>query len=324
MCTAIRYQNKDHYFGRNLDADFSFNERVVITPRNHLFSLRNGTEFKTKFAMIGVATVLNDQPLYYEAANEKGLAVAGLNFPGNAEYLPPQPGRTNLASFEFLPWLLGQAQTVSEVRELLKDLVLTNIPFSAEIPVPPLHFMISDRECSIVVEPRADGLHVYENPFDVITNNPPFDFHLWNMRQYRHLSPSIDPVRFSQQYPLEKFCVGMGSIGLPGDTSSASRFVRTAFNLTNSKSEPTEESQVSQFFHVLDSVAMVRGSTVTPNGTNDITLYSCCINLDKGILYYKTYDNSQLTAICMDRVDLDADHLYVYNLVLDQQIRFDN
>ncbi len=324
MCTSISYRKKDLYFGRNLDLEFSYHEQVVITPRNYLFPLRNGEDYYNKYALIGIATVMGNYPLYYEAANEKGLVMAGLNFPNNACYLDPKENTFNITPFEFIPWLLGQADTVAKVKELLQNFTLTNISFAKEMPLSPLHFMVSDKTCSIVIEPMEDGLHIYDNPFDVMTNNPPFEYHLWNMNNYMNLTPNVGNNHFSSHYELKTYCVGMGSIGLPGDASSASRFVRAAFHLTNAPEEDTEDANVTQVFHILDSVSMLKGSTLTHDGKDDMTLYSCCINASKGIFYYKTYNNSQLHAICLDHVDLNKSTLYAYDLVKIQQIHFQN
>lgn len=324
MCTSISYRPGEHYFGRNLDAEFSFREQVVITPRNYRFARRSGGEFYTRYALIGMASVLEDYPLYYEAANEAGLAMAGLNFPKNAHYQEPVEGKENLALFEFIPWLLGQASTVREARTLLEKVNLVGWPFSAQIPCAPLHYMISDRTESLVVEPVADGLKLYDNPYDVMTNEPTFDFHCWNLQQYMHLSPKNQENHFTSRYPLESYAVGMGAVGLPGDVSSVSRFVRAAFNLANSESDNTEEGNVSQFFHVLDSVSMVRGATLTDKEERDITFYQSCINTDRGIYYYKTYDNNQITAIDLHRADLDGTALIVYPLRKAQSIFREN
>ena len=324
MCTSISYKRNDFYFGRNLDVEFSFNEKVVITPSNYYFKLSNGQDFNSQYALIGIAAVVGSYPLYYEAVNEKGLAIAGLNFPKNAYYLEPKENKHNIAPFEFVPWLLGSVTSVKEARELLKDLNLTNIRFEPNMPLSPLHWMISDKEESIIVEPLEEGVKVYDNPYDVLTNNPPFQYHLWNMHNYINLSPENGTNEFSEKYNLSNYGVGMGSIGLPGDTSSASRFVRAAFNLTNSNNEDKEELNVAQFFHVLDSVAMLKGSTITDDDKNDITLYSCCINASKGIYYYKTYDNNRINAISLNEHNKHAKEPTIYPLNLKQDINYLN
>lgn len=324
MCTAVTYKTRDHYFGRNLDLEYSYQESVTVTPRNFPFQFRRETSMDSHYAMIGMATVIDGFPLYYEATNEKGLSVAGLNFPGNAVYLPEQPGMKNVAPFEFIPYLLGQCTTVAEVKKHLTNLNLVNIPFSDQLPLSPLHWFIADREQSITVEPMEDGLHIYDNPVGVLTNNPPFDYHLYNLRNY--LNVSIDPAvsRFSESFDMEPYSNGMGGIGLPGDFSSASRFVKAAFVKLNSLSGESESESVSQFFHILSSVAMPRGCVRMRPDEYEITLYSCCCNTDKGIYYYTTYENSQITGIDMHREDLNGVSPVSYPLVKTPPLQIQN
>lgn len=306
MCTAISRRGSDHYFGRNLDLEYSYHETVTVTPRNYPFRFRTVDSLPCHYAMIGMATVIDGYPLYYEATNEKGLSMAGLNYPDNAIYLPQQPDQDNIAPFEFIPWILGQCQDIPEAKEKLQKLNLVNIPFSDRLPLSPLHWIIVDRECAITVEPAADGLHIFENPVGVLTNNPPFDFHLYNLRNYMNVS--IDPAkdRFSPAADWKPFSNGMGGIGLPGDFSSASRFVKAAFVSLNSIFGNSEEQNVSQFFHILSSVSMPRGCVRIRPNEYEITLYSCCCNTDKGIYYYTTYDNSRVIGVDMHREDLNG------------------
>ena len=160
MCTAATYKTKNHYFGRNLDYEFAYNQTVTITPRNYPFRFRHKDEMPSHYAMIGMAYVQEDYPLYYDATNEKGLSMAGLNFPGNADYKSADPEKDNISPFEFIPWILGQCATIPEVREKLARLNLLNEDFSAQLPLSPLHWMISDKEESLVVESVKDGLKV--------------------------------------------------------------------------------------------------------------------------------------------------------------------
>lgn len=324
MCTAVTYQTRDHYFGRNLDLEYSYRETVTVTPRNYPFHFRKVAPIETHYAMIGMATVIDDYPLYYEATNEKGLSMAGLNFPGIATYLPEKDGMENITPFEFIPRILSQCATVPEVKEQLANLNLVNIPFSQQFPLSPLHWIIADREQSITVEPMEDGLHIFDNPIGVLTNNPPFDFHLYNLRNY--LNVSIDPAanRFSEHFDMKPYSNGMGGIGLPGDFSSASRFVKAAFVKLNSLSGKGEAESVSQFFHILSSVAMPRGSVRIRPEEYEITLYSCCCNVDKGIYYYTTYDNSQIIGVDMHREDLNGSKPVSYPLITDRSIEIQN
>lgn len=325
MCTAITYTTKDNYFGRNLDLDFSYNETVTICPRNYPFSFRHQGENNSHFAMIGMATVVDDYPLFYEAVNEKGLGMAGLNFPDNANYQEVAEDKVNVASFEFIPWLLSQCESVAEVKELCKNLNITNEAFSSDFQPSPLHWLVADCHESIVLEPLAKGLKVYDNSTGVLTNNPTFDKQLFNLNNYRHLSPKVSENRFAKELELETYSRGMGGLGLPGDLSSMSRYVKVAFTKLNSVAEETEESSVNQFFHILKSVEQQKGLCyVDESGKYEYTIYSSCINTDKGIYYYTTYDNSQITAVDMRKENLDDSKLVSYPLVKEWQVNYQN
>ncbi len=267
-----------------------------------------------------MAMVLGGVPLFYDGTNEHGLSMAGLNFPGNAFYAPPAEGKDNITPFEFIPWILGKCRNVREAREFVGRINLVNIPFSENVPLSPLHFIISDRDASIVVESMKDGLHVHDDPAGVLTNNPPFEYQLFNLNNYRNLSVENGENSFSGGLMLDKYCQGLGAIGLPGDVSSMSRFVRIAFGRENSVSATDETSSVSQFFHLLSSVAMCRGLCKTDAGEWDITVYSSCVNTDKGIYYYTTYDNSRIAAVDMHKTDLDGNALVRFPLVTGDEI----
>lgn len=321
MCTAISYRTKDHYFGRNLDLDFNYNETITITPRNFAFEFRNMQTLKKHYAIIGMAVVVDDYPLYYDATNEKGLSIAGLNFSGNADYKMVDNGVDNIASFEFIPWILGRCANVYEAKVLLAHINITNINFSDRFPNSPLHWMISDRESSITVECVRDGLKVYDNHVGVLTNNPEFDMQMFNLNNYVNISAEPPLNRFSDKLELERYSRGMGAIGLPGDLSSASRFVRAVFTKMNSLSGDTESESISQFFHILGAVSQKRGCVHLGENKYEYTIYSSCCNTDKGIYYYTTYENSQITGVDMNKENLDENKLIVYKLVEGQQIR---
>lgn len=324
MCTAITYQTKQLYFGRTLDYECSYGEQVTVTPRNYPFDFRHAGPVHTHYAMIGMAHVADGYPLYYDAVNEKGLCMAGLNFVGNAVYAQPKPDRTNIAQFEFIPWLLGRCASVAQARTELSKLNLTGTPFSAALPAAQLHWLIADQKEAVTIESAADGLHVYENPVGVLTNNPPFEQQLFNLNNYMQLSPKQPENRFSESLPLHCYSRGMGALGLPGDLSSPSRFVRAAFVRTNARAAQTEDASVSQFFHILTSVEQQRGCCELDDGQYEITLYSSCCNADRGIYYYTTYDNRQITGVKLHAADLDSAQLTAYPLADTQQIRWEN
>ena len=158
MCTSIAWKTRDFYFGRNLDLECSFGERIVITPRNYPVSFRKEAALSRHYAMIGMATVIENYPLYAEAANEKGLCIAGLNFPENALY-PQQAerGKYRISPFELPLWLLAQCENLQQAKALLQKTALVAIPFSEKIPLSPLHWHIADETGSIVLECTRTG-----------------------------------------------------------------------------------------------------------------------------------------------------------------------
>lgn len=323
MCTAITLNTKDHYFGRNLDLEYSYNEAITITPRSFIFKFRHVPNVKKHYAIIGISTIDEDYPLYYDAVNEKGLAMAGLNFPDNARYLPINADKDNIAPFEFIPWILTQCSSVNEAEEYINRINLAEICFNEKFPISPLHWIISDKHSSIVVEPLKDGVHIYKNSIGVLTNNPTFDIQLFNLNNYMQISNKNPNNNFSDQISLSCYSRGMGGLGLPGDWSSASRFVKAAFLKLNSVCDDNNGKSVNQFFHILDSVAHPRGCVKVKN-KNEITVYSSCTNTDKGIYYYKTYENSRITAVDMFKENLDDDKLVSYPLLNSQDIYHQN
>ncbi|MDO4300456.1 MAG: choloylglycine hydrolase [Clostridia bacterium] len=324
MCTAVTYKTNDFYFGRTLDYDFSYGDEVTITPRNYPFKFLNMGTVKNHYAVIGMSYVVKDYPLYYDAVNEKGLGMAGLNFVGNADYKEFAEGRDNVSPFEFIPWILSQCSTVKEAKVLLKKINLINIPFSKDLPLAQLHWIIADSNEAVTVESVKDGIRIYNNPIGVLTNNPPFNEQMFQLNNYMHLS-SKDPVNhFSDKLSLQVYSRGMGALGLPGDLSSQSRFVRAAFTKMNSVSGNSEGESVNQFFHILGAVEQQRGCCDVGDGKFEVTIYSSCCNGDKGIYYYKTYDNHRITAVNMHRENLEGVSLVRYPLIYGEDIKMQN
>ena len=303
MCTAATYKTKDFYFGRTLDYEFSYNEEVAITPRNYQFNFRNKESITNHYAIIGMAYVADNYPLYYDE---------------------PQQEKDNIAQFEFIPWILSQCATTKEARRLIEKINLLNVPFSAQLPLAQLHWIISDSEESITVEAVRDGIKIYDNPVGVLTNNPPFDKQLFALNNYMNLSNKSPKNSFAQNLELQQYSRGMGAIGLPGDLSSQSRFVRVAFVKMNSVSGEDENESVSQFFHILNSVDQQRGCCQLDDGKYEITIYTSCCNATKGIYYYTTYDNHQITAVDMHKENLDGESLIRYPLIKGEHINYQN
>ena len=324
MCTAACYKTNDFYFGRTLDYEFSYGDEVTVTPRNYSLKFRHSENLESHYAIIGMAFVADDYPLYYDAFNEKGLCMAGLNFVGNAVYGKPVDGKINIAQFEFIPWILGQCKSVDEAKALIEKMNITDTQYSDKLPTAQLHWIIADKNGAMTVESVKDGLKIYDNPVGVLTNNPPFNEQMFMLNNYMHLSPKSPENRFSDKLDLKTYSRGMGALGLPGDLSSQSRFVRVAFTKMNSFSGFSESESVSQFFHILGSVEQQRGCCEVGEGEYEITIYTSCCNADKGIYYYNTYDNHQITAVNMYNENLDGSDLVRFPLITGEQIRMQN
>jgi len=322
MCTAISFKTDEHYFGRNLDLEYSLDESVVVTPRRFPLVFRRMPALHTHLAMIGTAAIADGYPLYYDATNEAGLSIAALNFPGSAHYAPPHDEKSNLAPFELIPWLLAQCASTAQAKALLARVNLAAISFSDALPLSPLHFLISDKNASIVLEPMKTGLMIHGNPCGVLTNNPPFEAQMNHLSRFMALSSRDPENHLDPSLILTPDSRGMGAIGLPGDLSSPSRFVRAVFMKAHARCGHSQEESVTQFFHILQSVAHPRGSVMVASRP-EITVYSSCCT-SRGVYHYTTYENQQITAVDMHRENLDAQQLSIFPMIRCQQIRTQN
>lgn len=323
MCTALRFMQKDCYFGRTLDLEHRYYEQVVITPRGYSFSKNSRDGFKSANAIIGIATVKDNYPLYYDAVNEHGLAMAGLNFVGNAKFTKAADGCRNLAQYELIPFILGRASTLSDALELLRNTRLIDTPYDDSTPVSELHYFLADCEHSFAVEPTERGLEIYENPSDVLTNNPPFPYHRDNLSNYMNLTAKPAENKFSDKMKLHEFSRGLGAFGLPGDLSSPSRFVRGAFAVANAERKATEAEAAGQVFHILDFVSQTEGLVKLKSGL-ERTQYAACANMNTGTYYYKTYGNSRITAVRMSDEEKARDTLTAYPLTFTEDVLYVN
>lgn len=314
MCTAISLCGRKHFFGRNLDFEHPFGEKIVITPRNFPLDFRHTDSIPSHYAMIGMGVVSDDYPLYFDATNEKGLSMAGLLFSGYAHYHDINQEHTNLAPFEVIPWVLSQCSDTGEAKELLGKISIADTHFSHEYPNTPLHWIISDRKCSIVLESVKEGVKIYDNPTHVLTNSPPFEMQIFNLNNYMPLSPLPPENKFSDTLNLKTYSRGMGAMGLPGDFSSASRFVRAAFFRANCNDEKNEAALL---FHMLKNLSPLPGCVITEDGEVEVTLYSSCVDTEKGIYYYTSRDENKVSSVSIEEHDLDCSSLatFSYNLL---------
>ncbi|MEE1277722.1 MAG: choloylglycine hydrolase [Acutalibacteraceae bacterium] len=321
MCTAISLNKDKHLFGRTLDWFCSFGEGIIVTPKNYVFHFCECGDMSKHYAIIGMGIERGGYPLYFDAFNEKGLSVAGLNFPDNTVYQENKQNLKNIASYEFIPWVLGQCRDVNEVAKLIKKTNITNAQFNKEFAPTPLHWLISDKTASISVECVKDGVKIYDNEFGVLCNNPPFEYHRENIKRYMSLSPNQPQNNFTVNISLKPNSFGMGAVGLPGDFSSVSRFVRASFIKENT--DFSEDNAINQFFKILSTVSVVKGA-VRNDGKNEYTIYSSCHDTENEIYYCNKYESNIINAVALKKCDLNCSKIMVFPIENNVKFKFLN
>ena len=314
MCTGIRFSdtNGNMYFGRNLDWSTGFGQKVLITPRKYVLKSAFIGELPAKYAVIGMGIVEEDIPLYFDCGNEEGLAVAGLNFPGYAEYeASPLKGRTNIAAYEFPLWAAMNFKTVDEIEKALEHAVIVGRAVNDKYSVSMLHWIIGDKYRSIVVEYTKRGMEVFKNDVDVLTNQPGYEWHRENLRNYMNLDGGMpESVRWKNA-EMKPFGAGSLMRGLPGDFYSTSRFVRVAYLNTHYPEKSSEEENVSRLFHTLSGVAMIDGAAAMSDGAFEKTVYTGGFSSSSKTYYYNTYDDFTIKAVRMEDHEIDGDSISV-------------
>ncbi len=317
MCTAISNNQKYHLFGRTLDVECSYGESVVITPAGFHIGLIYEKALTEHSAIIGVALVKNGMPLYYDAVNEHGLAIAALNFPRSAVYNKYRQGMYNIASFELIPWVLCKCRSTDEAARLLANTNITDDSFSDELPATPLHWMISDRKRSIVAEPLECGLRIYDDRFGVLTNEPPFSYHAHRVADFLHISPNNPSNDLYRSADIEAYSNGLGAVGLPGDFSSSSRFVRAVFlnRYTESRAPSgSRQGEICRFFHIMDSLCVPYGAVKTGTDANSFTVYTSCADTLTKTYYFSTYNCRGIRAVKLGQQEADASELSAFSM----------
>ncbi len=294
MCTAISLEGKYHLFGRTLDVDRDYGQEISVLFKNSMVNFRHLPAISKHPAVLGMAVKINEQPLFFDGVNEKGLCAAALNFPHYTVYHSVKDEKTNIASYEFITYVLCTCSNVTDAENLLKSANITPENFSDDLPTTPLHWMISDKNKSITVESVADGLKIHENPIGVLTNAPEFPYHILRLSEYMQVSPMVPKNNIYPSVKLLEYSGGLGGVGLPGDFSSVSRFVRAAFAKKNIKEEEEKEKSINQFFHVLDCVFVPKGCVLDKDGRLMHTAYSCCIDPSEPAYYFTTYDDRKI------------------------------
>lgn len=312
MCTGVRFSDQygNMYFGRNLDWSEGYGQKVIITPRGYKYSSAFLGDVSNHKAIIGMGIIVDNTPLYFDCANEGGLAIAGLNFPGYAAYSPaPIADKTNVAAYEFPLWITRNFTTIEEVKAALRDVTIVARPINDKYPVSELHWIIGDSLGSIVVEYTNQGMQIYDNDIDVLTNQPDYTWHKENLRNYMNLFSKLpENVKWGKSTIMP---FGSGSLmrGLPGDYYSPSRFVRAAYFNSHYPVQPDEASNISRLFHTLNGVAMIDGASMMIDGAYEKTIYTGGFSSATQTYYYSTYDNPDIQKVTMTNYELDSTEL---------------
>lgn len=314
MCTGVRFSDTsgNMFFGRNLDWSTGYGQKVVVTPRGYKYKSAFLGEMANSPALIGMGIVAENTPLYFDCANEHGLAVAGLNFPGYAAYAASAiDGKTNVAAYEFPLWVALNFTSVDEVEKALADVVIVAKPINEQYPVSELHWIIGDAKRSIVVEYTAAGMEVFKNDVDVLTNQPGYAWHKENMRNYMNLFPQMPKEIKWREAKFTAFGSGSLMRGLPGDYYSPSRFVRVAYLNTHYPVQADEASNVSRLFHTLTGVAMIDGAAAMADGQFEKTVYTGGYSTATQTYYYNTYEDPAIKSVALKDYDLDSTEVIV-------------
>lgn len=312
MCTGVRFDDSagNMYFGRNLDWSVGYGEKVVITPRGYKYKPAFLGETNQSPAVIGMGIIVENTPLYFDCANENGLAIAGLNFPGYAKYETAMVrDKTNVAAYEFPFWVVLNFNTVDEAEKALKEVAIVAKPINDQYPVSELHWIIGDAKRSIVVEYTEKGMEIFENNVDILTNQPGYVWHKENLRNYMNLFPQMPKEVKWEKAKMTAFGSGSLMRGLPGDYYSPSRFVRVAYLNTHYPIKTTEEENVSRLFHTLTGVAMIDGAAAMADGQFEKTVYTGGYSTKTKTYYYNTYEEPAIKSVALSDYNLESAEL---------------
>lgn len=317
-CTGLALTAKDGSYvsGRTAEFGLDLHLNAIFVPRGYAFhgTLPDGGKglpYTSKYAYVG--TNAFDEAAVVDGLNEKGLAVGMFYFPGFAKYPDPTPAnqKIGVSPTEFANWLLSQFATVDEVKAGLGNIaILATTPKGWPGP-PPVHYVVYDQSGqSIVIEPIDAKLVVTDNPLGVVTNSPPFDWHMTNLSNYVNLTPLGTLPKKIDGVEVQAYSTGSGLGGLPGDFTAPSRFVRAAV-FSSSSVTPTDSTDAAKkVLHLLNQFDIPRGAvrTAEPNGQVQIEWTLATVARDPSTLtyYFKTYDNQNLRKISMKEFDFNG------------------
>ena len=316
MCTAITLKTSEnhHLVGRNFDIHPMNDLSVALVPREFEYVNRvTNEEMKTKYAVLGMGLFYENHILFCDGVNEKGLSCLMLQLSKFSTWSHKiRKDKVNIAPYDVAFWVLSKFSTISELMEGLKQLNIVALPDDQTALSTEIHWLVSDTSGqSIVIERTRDKLTVYNNKVGVLANSPTFDWHLNNLDCYINVkSEQPEETKWGQQM-LSPYSNGFGTIGLPGDFSSPSRFVKAAF--LRNHVNVGEGDAISECFHILDNFVVPRGVVETPKRKEcHLTKYSACLCLETQLYYYKTSSNQQIQVIDLNKENLDAKGLKLF------------
>lgn len=321
-CSAFLWETLEgeHLFARNYDFNrVASDTSVIFVPRNYSYysvgaklegSLKVENQRTTKYAIMGIGTmVLEPTPALYEGMNEKGLCGAQLYYRELAHFkMEVEDNKYPLQPPFLVMHALASCKNVQEVKELLQNKAsLVGIPLLGTVPT--IHFIFGDKEGNnLIVEPDQDGLKFYENTLGVLTNSPSYAWHQYNLLNYVHLRDLDYDTLTIEKTALKQHFSGSGMLGLPGDFTSPSRFVRLAFFKKYAQKGQKELEGVNYLFRLMQNVSFPLGlvrvsepgkATSKDEGVVafDYTLYTSVMCLDTLHFYWTTYDNNVLRKV---------------------------
>lgn len=302
-CTSIRVKTEDGlvFYARTFEGGVDFQNGLAVIPKGTVYqgtlpdNTSKGLKWTTKYGMVGMTAF--KMPLYSDGLNEKGLVVANLMFPGYAGYESFDPGKANitLAHFELATWLLSNFATVAEVRQAIGKVRVCEGPTVVSGFVLPLHFAVHDAQGDcLVIEYVKGKLHTYNNPLGVATNSPTFDWMTTYLNNFINLSPDNVPKREFTGMTLNQFGQGSGMIGLPGDFTPPSRFVRMVALTQAVFPVKGPVAGLNLAMTIINNVDVPKGSAreKTEKGMiADYNQWAVAVDLTGRKYYFHTYDN---------------------------------
>lgn len=323
-CTGLKLKAKDDsaVHGRTLEFGIIVDSSVEVVPRGYSFKattpLGDGMSYTSKYASVGVSCF--DSPDLMDGMNEKGLSIGTFYFPGYAGYTPTTKENLNksLSPIDFPNWILSQFASLDEVKQGIKNVVIapTIVP-SWGPEAAPFHYIVYDKSGkSITIEPINGSLEVRDNPIGTFTNSPNIDWHLTNLRNFINLTPiNVKPL-IVNGYELAPFGQGSGMVGLPGDFTPPSRFVRASiYSITAIPSDNADQA-VFQLFHILNQFDIPVGAARSVHDGvtySDFTQATVVRNPNNLKYYFRTYDDQTIRMADLNSFDLNAKEIKKMN-----------